>query len=260
MNEERNNIIGSIFFFLLIIVLAVGGFFVTKKLTKDENKEETKNNEVVISDEYKVDKEKEYIYFENEKFISMEPDITYKDVIINLNTAETVNRTLKNELDSIRNSVKYITDNPLDPNREVMYDGENIYSASERNYEIFEYKEYISLIVRDYEFSCYDGSLLKSLKSYVYNISNGKMLLTEDLLGLYNISMETVKEKIREHLQSKQTIIEETQTELILIDETINNLNNPSSHAIYIDKYGDLNISFIVKSSQVDYNESIKLN
>ncbi len=260
MNDSKGNIIGSIMFLIIILVLGVGGFFLTKHLTKDANDDNSKVNEQVISDEHKVDKSKDYIYFENEKFISMEPDITYKDVYINLDTAETLNQTLKKELEIIRTSVKYISDNELDPNRTIMYDSENIYSAEERNYETFEYKEYISLLVKDYDFNCYDGSLLKNLKSYVFNISTGKMLLPNDLLNLYNTDMDKIKDSASKLLAEEQVIDEETGEELILIEDTINGLNDSKNYAIYIDKYGDLYISFIVKTNEVDYNKSMKLN
>jgi len=260
MDESRSNIIGSLLFVVLILFLAIGGFFLTKNLTQDKDEKKEKTAENIISDKHKIDKDKDYIYYTNDKFISMEPDITYQDVVINLVTAETLNSTLKNEMVEIRNSVKYISDVELDPNRTIMYDGENIYSALERNYETHNYKEYMSLIVKDYEFNCYDGSLLKSVKSYVYNLNNGKMLLSNDLLSLYETDMDKAKGLIREKIISDQKIDEETGTELILVEDTINSLNNSSSYAIYIDKYGDLYISFIVKTTQVDYNENIKLN
>jgi len=258
MNDSSRNIIGSITFFLIVIILAVGGFFLTKYLTKDEI-EETSTNDVTINYEHKVNKEKEFIYYENENFISMEPDITYKDVIINLDVAETINQTLKSELDEIRNSVKYIKDNELDPNREIMYEDE-IYSAKERNYESFEYKNYISLLVKDYEFTCYEGSLLTELRSFVYNTQTGKMILPNDLFELYKINIDIIKEKVRTKLNDSQIVDTETNVELILIDETVNGLDDSKNFALYIDKYGDLYISFIVKTNEVDYNENIKLN
>lgn len=257
MIESKNNIIGSILFIALVLFLGIGGFFFTKHVTKDDDTKINEVEESKITEEHKIDKEKDYIYFTDEKFISMEPDITYKDVVINLNTAETINRTLKNELNEIRNSVKYIKDNELDPTREIMYEDE-IYSASERNYETFEYKEYVSLLVKDYDFNCYDGSLLKKISSYVFNVSTGKLLLTNDLMDMYYINMDEVKISIREKLEKDQIIEEEL--ELIKIDETINGLDNQTNYALYIDKYGDLNISYIVKTNQVDYNENMKLS
>lgn len=257
MNETRSNTIGSILFVLLILVLAVGGYFFTKSITIEKEESKLTTDKATISDEYKLDKEQDFIYYSNEKFISMEPDITYKDVIINLTTAETINKSLKQELDVIRNSVKYIKDNELDPNREVMYNDE-IYSASERNYETFAYKEYISLLVKDYEFNCYDGSLLSKLRSYVFDVTTGKMLLANDLLDKYNTNMDRVKSTVRDYLTKNQTYEEEI--EIINIEETIAGLDNPDNYAIYIDKYGDLYISYIVKTSQVDYNETMKLN
>lgn len=259
MEDSRSNIVGSIFFFLIIIILGVGGYFLTIHLTKDTNKKTDEHVENIVLDEHKINKEQDYIYFANEKFISMEPDITYKDVTINLDTAETINQTLKKELDEIRKSVKYISDNELDPNKTIMYDGENIYSAEERNYETYNYKEYISLIVKDYEFNCYDGSLLKNLKSYVFDTKTGKLKLNNELFEEYDIDLSKLKSLAREKLNNSQTTDEENGLELILIEDTISNLND-NNYALYIDNYGDLYASFIVKTTQVDYNETIKLN
>lgn len=258
MNDSKSNVIGSVFFFLIIIVLGVGGYFLTVHLTKDSSINGNDYVKNTLSDEHKINKELDYIYYSNEKFVSIEPDITYKDVTINLDTAETINQTLKKELDIIRESVKYISDNELDADRPIMYEDE-IYSASERNYETHNYKEFISLIIKDYEFNCYDGSLLKNLKSYVFNTKTGKMQLNTDLLEDYDLDKNDIKNKAESKLEKSQTTDEETQIELILIDDTINNLND-GNYALYIDDYGDLYVSFIVKTTQVDYNETIKLN
>lgn len=258
MNDTQDSVKWGIAFIIFILILAIGGFFLTKYLTNDEDDTSKNNINDKLNDEHKIDKSKDYIYFENEKIISSEPDITYKDVVINLDVAQSINTALKNEMNNIRNSVKYISDNDLDPEKEVLYDDENIYSALERNFEIYNYKEYISLVIKDYDFNCYDGSLFKKLRSYVFNTQTGKLLLTTDLLESYKTNMDNVKAKIKERLLSSQTI--EEGIELIKVDETIAALNDSNNYALYIDKYGDLNISFIVKTTQVDYNENIKLN
>ena len=159
MNDTQDSVKWGIAFIIFILILAIGGFFLTKYLTTDEKETSKIKNGEMLGDEHKIDKSKDYIYFENEKIISSEPDITYKDVVINLDIAQSINNTLKNEMNNIRNSVKYISDNELDPAREVLYDDENIYSALERNFEIYNFKEYISLVIKDYDFNCYDGSL-----------------------------------------------------------------------------------------------------
>ena len=64
--------------------------------------------------------------------------------------------------------------------------------------------------------------------------------------------MDSVLEKIREKLNSKQEIVDNE--ELIKIDDTINNFND---YAFYIDDTGILNLSYIVKTTKTDYNDSM---
>ena len=70
----------------------------------------------------------------------------------------------------------------------------------------------------------------------------------------YYTSLDKIKEQMREYLNSKQTKVEDV--DLIKIDETINELNN---YSLYINEYGRLYISFLVKSNKEDYNDSMEV-
>jgi len=65
--------------------------------------------------------------------------------------------------------------------------------------------------------------------------------------------MNHIINKIRENLIGNQQVVEEV--ELIKIDETIDDLN----YSLYINEYGRLYISFLVKTTQVDYNEVMEV-
>ena len=67
------------------------------------------------------------------------------------------------------------------------------------------------------------------------------------------LDIETIKSQIKEYLNADQKKIEENG---INVDETINNFNN---YSLYINEYGRLYISFLVKSDKEDYNDSMEV-
>lgn len=252
--ERKRDLIGGISFIVFVVVLIVGGFFLTRYLTSDTEKKKIVQNE---TNKLKKDKEKDFVYFENEDVISEEPEIVYKDVVINILGNDTINKILKNEMDNIRTSVKKISENELDPNREVLYDEYDIYYAKERNYASYESRKYLSLLVIDSEFNCYTGSEIKSLKSYVFSLEDGKEISHRSLIDKYNLTIDAIKEKVRNKLvEDGASFGEENQ---ILIDDTLNLITLENS-CIYINKSGKLVISVIVKTNQESYNDTIELN
>ena len=72
---------------------------------------------------------------------------------------------------------------------------------------------------------------------------------------MYDLEMTEIKSKIKTHLESKQVI--DNEVEVIRIEDTINDFKN---YAFYINEYGRLYISYLVKSTQVDYNEIMEVN
>ena len=252
--ERKRDLIGGIMFLVFIFVLIVGGFFLTRYLTSDTEKEKIVQNE---TNKLKKDKDKDFIYFENETIVSGEPGIVHKDVVINILGNDTLNKILKEEMDSIRTSVKKISENELDPNREVLYDEDDIFYSLERNYSYYESRKYLSLVIVDSEFNCYTGSEIKNLKSYVFSLEDGKEISHSALIDKYNLSLDSIKDKVRNKLNEDQASFgEENQ---ILIDDTINAITLENS-CIYINKSGKVVISIIVKTNQDSYNDTIELN
>lgn len=247
MEENLKNKLGFFTFFFIIIVLLVGGYFLTVYSLNNKNKKEEKKEEVIS---YKIDEDKEYIYYTNEETISDEAEITYKDVVINLKSQEELTKALQNENEYYKSTIKYITDADLLSNEMINYNNDNLYSLTFRKYKSFEYDKYLSLIIEDYNYSCFDLVTFNKVKSYVFNLSNGNLIEKEELLNLYKIDEDTIKTKVKEYLLSIQKTIDDV--ELIKIDETIDNLN---FNALYINSMGKLEISYLVKTSQVDYNE-----
>ena len=129
--ERQRDLFGGIAFVVFVIVLIVGGFFLTRYLTSEKEHIKVLKNEI---DKYKLDASKDLVYYENETIVSAEPDIVHKDIVINLKEASTINEILKEEMESsIRNSIKKISESEIDPNRELLFNKEDIFSAKERN-------------------------------------------------------------------------------------------------------------------------------
>lgn len=255
MENRTRNLVMSLLFFIFIIFLIIGGYLYIKDLTKNNSKkDETKVNKKSV--DYRLDKTKDYIYFDNEEIISVDPEITFSDIVINIEGAEIINSSLKTEMDEIRKSVVKLDDTNKEEEKTLLYADTDIYSANERIYELHKAKDYYSVVISDLDFNCYSDFLIKSVKGYVIDIKNGKILTNEDLLNKYNLSLDDIKMRVSSKLDETQTTSEDG-TEVINKEETLNSLFD--SYALYIDG-SDLYISFIVKSNFVNYNDNVILN
>lgn len=254
MENRKRNIVMSLLFFAVIIAMIIGGYIYTKDLTesnkkkpKEEIKEELKDN--------RLDKNKEYIYFENEEIISQDPELTFKDAYLNVAGAEIINSTLKSEMDTIRKSIIYLDESNKDETKEILYNETNIYSAKERNYITYTSKGYISLVINDLDFNCYEDFLITDIKSYIVDTNNGEVLTNEEILNKYKLTNEDILDRVSLRIDETQTTKEDI--EVIKKTETMNTLFD--NYGFYIEG-GDLYITFIVKTNFVNYNDSIKLN
>ena len=253
MEERLKSKIGFLLFFLIIIFLSIGGYFYMKYSINEKKEIESKKEEERIN--YKIDKDKEYIYYINESTLSEGAEIDYKDVVINLDVAKSINESLEKENKMYKENIKYISDHKDEIlSDDLIVDNDNIYSMTFRNYMNSEFGKYISLVVNEYNYSCFGASVTFNRSvTYVFNVEKNELLSDDDLLNMYSTNMDIVKEKVRNYLTSKQSIIDEI--EVIKIDETIDNLE----YSLFIDEYGKLSISFLVKTTQVDYNEIMEV-
>jgi len=254
MEENLKSKLGFSIFIIAVIGLAFGGYFFMKyTLDETNNKNNSNNKNEDIS--YKIDESKDYIYFENEETISESAEIYYRDVVINLNTQTTLTESLKNENKRYKNNIKYISDQNIISEEIIHYNYDNLYALTFREYETYNYDKYISLLVNDFNYTCFDEKTFNKTKSYIFDTKTGKQLTEEEILNLYDTSMDKIKENIRNVLTEKQTTVDEE--ELIKIDDTLDNFN---TYSLYINDYGKLYISYLVKTTQVDYNEVMEVN
>lgn len=262
MSENKKGKIYGIVFLIFLFALIIGGYILTKSLTKhDEAKEPDKSQSEVNKPEesLKLDKDKEYIYFENIDILSEKQKIIYQDVKMNIDVEEVLKleRTLNEQNSSYRQTVKKISEQNLSASEieKIVYQEDDIYEAQYVKYTRYFSKKYASLVVDKYLFNCFIGSKLENSSSYVIDLENGSVLTNDELMKQFDFTLSKIKDKVEEGLNK---MIKEDDT--ILVDETLENLNDSHNYALYVNKSGYFVISYIVKSSKVDYNDVIILN
>lgn len=253
MENRTRNIVMSILFITFVITLIVVGYIYVKDLSLNPKQKEKEVTEKLI--DYRLDKEKDYIYFENEEIVSLDPELTYSDVYLNIEGADIINSTLKSEMDILRKTIVKLDDTNKDETKELLYEETEVYSATERNYITYESGDYYSLVINDIEFNCYDDFLTKNLKGYVIDSKKGSILSNEELLNKYSLTKDDIIDRVSLRLDETQNVNEGI--EVINKEETLKTLFD--NYALYIESK-DIYMTFIVKSNFINYNDSVKLN
>ena len=252
MEENFKNKLGFFTFFFIVLFLLVGGYIYTNHSINEKKNNLSKNKEDKI--DYRIDNKKDYIYYINESVLSSDAEIDYKDVVINLEVAKTINESLSKENKSYRENIQYITDHKDDIlSNELIKDNNNIYSMTFRTYEDYEFGKYISLVINEYNYSCFSEETFNRSITYVFNKEENILLTDDDLLNMYNTNMDKIKEKLSEYLNNKQSKVDGV--DVIKAEETLDNLE----YSLYINEFGKLCVSFLVKTTQVDYNEIMEV-
>lgn len=255
MKEENYSYIGfACFFFFIVIIVMVGSFILYRNNSvklDDENA-----TQININEKIKEDKTKELVYYTLEESASETLNLNYKKANININSddAKTVNEELNKIYDEALSSIKKSNNTEL-----ICESGSDIYSAISLDYAVYNYEDYITLLVAENNYSCSDGVFKPyKLHAYTFNINNGNIVSDEELITKYGLTYTKILEKIESHLNSQQTVIDGIEN--INIGETLNKLKANETYAIYISETKKLVVKYIVKTNSVDYNDIIELN
>lgn len=258
MREENNNYLGfALFFFAVVLIVLIGSIFLffNNQNKKNERKIDD-NQEMVLSDKMKKEKNQDFIYFTKEEKISDSLSIVNKYPIINLESEEasTTTNELKNYIETVKSTLKYTDESFCEDNAVV----DRIYETKFLDFTVYSYQEYVTLLIRESNYSCLNGiSPFSYVKSYTFNVLTGKKITLDELLKNYNTTMTSVIETIKMSLKDSQTIVDEEET--IKIEETINHLKEQETFALYIDEFGDLVLNYVVKTNALDYNDTITI-
>ena len=236
MDNTRNKF-GVIVLGIILLFFIVGGYFFMDYMLKTPDKDKKNNKQEPEVVDLRINKSKDYIYYDNETEII--DDIFKRDVIINIGGYEIINDTLHSELESINSNQVRVTTEEIPEGTTCEND---LYSFSYRDYEIMEYGDYKSLVIKDYDY-------------------NGKNLTNEELLTKFNLNEDNILEQVKKRLEDTQILDEDVQ--VIDVDGTLNDIKNSTygtNKALSISKNGKLMLNFIVKSNKINYNDSIELN
>lgn len=260
MDDIRSGKVKAAFFLFFLVLLIVGGYISVVLLTKDKKVDNDREKEVATTKEesYYLDKSYDYIYFTNIENKNNEWNIIYQDVVFNFKSeeAQALAEELNKENKELKDTYTLISDKKLteEEREKIVYKNE-IYEASYRTDTLYTYKNYASLVSTEYQYDCYNGIKNNGIKAYVFDVSTGKLLSKEELLKAYNKNIDDIKDQIREKLELEQ---KEEGKEQIDITSTLNLIEE--NYTIYINKAGYLNVSYLVKFGEVDYNDVIILN
>ena len=249
MNKEEKNF-GSILLFILIILgIAVGGYFLINNTKKEEiqPQEETKT----ITNNIKKDNNKSYIYFTNESILSDKLELIYKDINININSEDSskLEQELNIEMSNIKNNVIKYSDTDQEMPKELITD--NIYQAEMIDYNFNETIKYLCLISNNYTYTAGTaengrGIQNSNLKYYVFDLKDGKLLTTKDILNKEKITDQEIRTKIREYLKDDDNVD---------IDKTL-----AGEYQLGITNTGNILINTVVKTNDIDYNIEIEMD
>ena len=253
--DDVKNKIGVIILGVILLIFIFGGYFLKNYMVNGMGNK-TKDNTNKVVEDIRINKEKDYIYFDNAK--ELIDDIYEQDVIINVKGFESVNSSLHDELVALRNDT--VTVNDASASNDTVCEND-LAKFSYRDYQNTEFGDYASVVIKTYSYTCPDKNLPKTLKSININKKTGKEVTNEELLESFNISEDTIIESIKKRLNDTQVLDEDVQ--VIDIDSTIESIKNGAydvEKALSVSKNGKLMINFIVKSNKINYNDYIEIN
>ena len=257
--DNTKNIIGLIIFIFFLLLFIVGGYFLMNYM-QNNHKDNESNNAVTELKEIRIDPTKEYIYFENIEDILHEEHISKQEIIINIKGFENVTNELNNELKSFTNEYVNLDNVDLEEGQ-VCTNEANLYSFPYREYTYNVFGNYISLVINDFTYNCLNGSEIENIKGYIIDKETGTVYTDEELLNAFKVTDEKIKTLVEERLHDTQVLDGDVQ--VIDIDGTINNIVNGkygTEKALSINKTGELELNFIVKSNRINYNDTITIS
>lgn len=239
MITDRQNSKLTFFIFILVIIgLIVLGYFLIKK--PDISEKILDDTETL-----EIDKTKNIVYYDNVDVISSEAQLEYKDIHINLNSddAKELEAKLNNNMNKIRGKYTKLEDNS---NQEIINEADGIAQAQIIDYNTFNSTNYVTIEVNEYEFLASAMSFDNKLTYYCLDKRNGKLLTNKIIMKQENLSADTIRTKIYDHIKDNNEID---------IDVT---MNNP--YTLYYNEYGKVKANIIVKIGDINYNDNVEIN
>src|SRR5574344_1102481 len=205
MDNINRGWLNFIVFIIVIVLLVLGGNYLIS------HKDVLKKSEDTSIKYNKKDDSKEFVYYDNYETISDVIGLYYKDIHINLNTeaALKTQNELNTKMAAIKGQIKYISKQDLNPDTELLYTDDDIYSAQVINYSVDESDNYLTITVDSYLYSAVDGTDDESLSFYTFNKVTGDLLSNKDILEQNKLSNEDVIKRVNEYAVKNNVSYEE---------------------------------------------------
>ena len=199
MITDRQNSKLTFFIFILVIIgLIVLGYFLIKKPNISEK---------ILDDTetLEIDKTKNIVYYDNVDVISSEAQLEYKDIHINLNSddARELETKLNNNMNKIRGKYTKLEDNS---NQEIINEADGIAEAQIIDYNTFNSTNYVTIEVNEYEFLASAMTFDNKLTYYCLDKRSGKLLTNQIIMKQENLSADTIRSKIYDHIKDNNEI------------------------------------------------------
>ena len=94
-------------FMIIVLIIAIGGFFLTKQSFPESDIVNIPKVKTEKKKDIKLDKDKEYIYFENNDRVVDDLDIEYKDIILNFKEKNGIQDKLNNETAELKKTAVF---------------------------------------------------------------------------------------------------------------------------------------------------------
>ncbi len=252
METPENNKLSIIIYTIIVLVIAIGGYLLITQKNKEENKS-TNSPYTAI----KKETEKDYIYYSDQEVASSHLNIIYQNIHINIdstdasNTAEAINKRSA----ELSKTIKHISEEEIDEDNPPLFDEDDIYSATFYDYDYYPVKDKLILLVDEISYNCYGTGGPHKLSPYIFNLNNGSLISTENLLKEKNITKEEVEDKLTKYVDELKANLD---PEMAIVDaEATKNAIKNGDYAIYLTKKGELVANIIVITTEQDYNEDI---
>lgn len=234
----NNSKLTFVIFILIILGLMGGGYYLIDKKNSKEN------NEEIITDK-RIDKNKEFIYYDDIEIISKEASLAYKNIHINLESDELKNleNKLNSDMNSIRGTYKKI---PEELEKEIINPADDIYEAPIIEYNIYETTDYLTIEVNKYTFYATNEDFANELSYYVISKKHAKLLNDQEIIKNENLNSDLIRSQIYDYIKNIEDID---------LDVTMNN-----AYTLYYGENGKVKANIIVKIGDITYNDNVQIN
>ena len=218
-----------VLFVLFIVLLVLGGNYLIKHLGKKEVVKEEKS--------IKLEEDKDYFYNVSNECLSVAIPICYPQIKININSedAKEIEAKLNKDMSELDRSYTKISE--IDTSdQEIMYPYDDIYSAKTINYASHVSAYILSISVSSYDY--YATGSFENNHEEVYNFSlkNGKLLNNDEVLKVYDLTIDDVIKKINKA-----------------------DITKLESYNIMVDENNNLIINYVANGNEIKYNDSITI-